>query len=255
MPRLTVSMPVKVCLRIRPPGSRLAHVVGIEIAVQGEILAPEAAGDVEQQVFVAVVVVGHQAVGIVARGGDQQAEARHAAGAGDGEAALAVAAAFGEQIQLRRGLGLAGDEIDHAGVRIRSVDRRLRAAHHIDVVHRLAGDVGEIEAQPAAEADHRHAIDLHQAQIGIAAADEQAGHAAGRAGLIERHAGQVAQQVHGEGLVGRAHARVGNHVHAGGLQRSWGTSMVEPTTCTESTRGAISSWMSAASVERQRCAC
>ena len=96
-------MPLKVCLGSEPQAPGCADFVGIEIAVQREALAAETAGDVEQHVFVAIVVIGHQAIGIVARGGDQQAEAGDGARAGDGEAAFAVAAAFGQQIELRRG--------------------------------------------------------------------------------------------------------------------------------------------------------
>ena len=87
-------------LGIGTPGAGLADFVGIEVAVHGEALAAETAGEVEQHVFVAVIVVGHQAIGIVARGGDQQAEAGDGPRAGDGEAALVVAAAFGQQIEL-----------------------------------------------------------------------------------------------------------------------------------------------------------
>ena len=71
---------------------------------------------------------------------------------------LLVRAAFGQQIELRRGARLARHEIDHAAVGVRAVDRRLRAANHLDAVQRFGGDVGEIEG--AAESVHRDAIDL-----------------------------------------------------------------------------------------------
>src|ERR1035441_2790469 len=159
-------------------------------------LASKAPGDVEQHVLVAVIVVGHQAIGIVARCRDQQAEARNGPGAGDGEAALVVAAAFGQYIELGSGFGAARDEIDDTRVGIGAVDGGLRAADDIDMVDGFARDVSEIKTQAATETNHRDAVDFHQVQVGIAAAQEEAGHAAGGAGLIERHAGKVAQQVH-----------------------------------------------------------
>ena len=205
-------------LGIGTPGAWLAHFAGIEVTVHGKALAAETPREIPQHVFVAVIVVDHQAVIIVVRGGNQQAEAGDGPCSGDGEAALVVAAAFGQDIELRRGARLAGDEIDDAGVGIGAVDGGLRAAHDIDMVHRLAGDLGEIETQAAAESNHRDAVDFHQIQVGIAAAQEEAGDAARGAGLIERHAGKVTQQVHGEGLVAAAHAARRNHVGTGRLQ-------------------------------------
>ena len=86
------------------------------------------------------------------------------------------------------------------------------------MVDRFARDVSEIETQAATESNHRDTIDFHQVQVGIAAAQEEAGHAAGGAGLIERHAGKVAQQVHREGFIARPYTAAGNRVHAGSLQ-------------------------------------
>ena len=86
------------------------------------------------------------------------------------------------------------------------------------MVDGFARDVSEVKAQAATETNHRDAVDFHQVQVGVAAAQEEAGHAAGGAGLIERHAGKVAQQVHRKGLIARPHAAAGNHIHAGGLQ-------------------------------------
>ena len=95
-------MPGNVRFGIRAPCARLADLVGIEVAVQGEPLAAETARDVEQHVFIAIVAVGHRPVGIDARGGSRDAEARDRAAAADAEAPLVVAAAFGQQVELRR---------------------------------------------------------------------------------------------------------------------------------------------------------
>ena len=78
--------------------------------------------------------------------------------------------------------------------------------------------MGEIEAQPAAETNHRDAVDPYQVHVGVAAAQEQAADAAERTGLVEGHARYIAQQVHGEGFVALAHLFGGDHVHAGRLR-------------------------------------
>ncbi len=76
--------------------------------------------------------------------------------------------------------------------------------------------MGEIETSP--EGVYGNAVDLDQVQVGIAAAQEQAGHASRGAGLIERHAGNVAQQVHRKGFIARPHTAARNYIHTGRLQ-------------------------------------
>src|SRR5215472_5112257 len=126
------------------------------------------------------------------------------------EAVLVVAAAFGEQVELRRCARAAGDEVDDAGVSVRTVNRRLRAADEVDVVDGLAGDVRKIET--AAERVDRDTVDLHQREVGVAAAKEQAGDRAGSTRLVERNARNIPQQVGGDWLVALAHLLAGNQV-------------------------------------------
>ena len=59
-------------------------------------MASEAAGEVHHHILIAVIVILHHTIRIVARSGYQQAEAGDGSAAGDGETALVVAAAFGQ---------------------------------------------------------------------------------------------------------------------------------------------------------------
>ena len=93
--------------------------------------------------------------------------------AGDAEAALGEGAAFGQQVEFGTTRRLARDEIDDAGVGVRSVDGGLRPANHLDVVERFGRNVREIEG--AAERIDGDAIDLDQVEVGISAAQEEAG--------------------------------------------------------------------------------
>ena len=73
------------------------------------------------------------------------------------------------------------------------------------------------EIEVAAEAIHRHAIDLDQVECGIAAADEQPGHAPGGARLAEGQARHFAQQVNRQGLVALADFLARYDAHAAAL--------------------------------------
>ncbi|MNS09146.1 hypothetical protein D3C72_406200 [compost metagenome] len=98
----------------------------------------------------------------------------------------------------RRG-DLAGDDVDDPAHRIRTVERRHRAAHHLDALDHVGRDpVQVLAAQVGAIADVARvadppAVHQHQGIVVGQAADGDLGHGAGRADAAG-HAGQTAQQ-------------------------------------------------------------
>ena len=180
-------------LRVGAPRAGLANLVGIEIAVQRKHLPPEVPHDIQQQVFIVIVAVGDGAVRVQARRRGRDPKTRQPAGARNAEAAFVVAATLRQDVDGGRRVRLARHKVDHAAVGVWPVDGRLRAADHLHAVQRLGGNVREIEI--AAEGIHRHAIDLHQVESRISAADEQPGQAPGGPRLAEDQARHLAQQV------------------------------------------------------------
>ena len=202
-------------LGVGSPRAGLPGLVGIEISVQRKHLPAEVPGDVQQQVFVAITAVGDGAVRRQARRRGRDPETGQPAGAGDAEAPLVVAAALRQDVDGGRRIRLARHKIDGAAVGVWPVDGRLRAANHLHAVQRLGRNVREIEV--AAECIDRHAIDLHQVERGVSAADEQPGHTPGGARLAEGQARHFPQQVDGQGLVALADLLARNNVHAAAL--------------------------------------
>src|SRR5262245_35855844 len=85
------------------------------------------------------------------------------------------------------------EELQHAGHSVGAVDRALRAANQFDARGVVGGQIGEI-VRPAGVV-HRRAVDQDFGVIGLAAANEEPGHAASPARLRGRHAGREPQRV------------------------------------------------------------
>src|SRR3546814_10244926 len=87
--------------------------------------------------------------------------------------------------ETRRGVvGLAGENMDNAADRIRTPQRRARAAHDFDALDLLGRQMREVE-QPRAGGSDAHAVDQDQGLVGIGATQKnrrrRAGAAIGRA--------------------------------------------------------------------------
>ena len=204
-----------VVIGIRSPGAGLADAIRIEIAMEVQRLAAEAAQQVEHQVLIVIVAIGHRAVVVEARSRGGDAEPGHSGAAGDTKSTLLVSAAFGEDIEVGRGAGFAGDEVDHPRVGILAGRGGLRTANHLDAIQFLGRNVGEIEGP--AETIDRNAVDLHQIEIVVAAAQIERGEAAGKPGLADGHPGQITQQVDGLRLVALADLFTGDDAGAAAL--------------------------------------
>src|SRR5207248_8626605 len=94
----------------------LADVAGVEVSVSGETLAARIAGEREEQVFVVVVAVRHQAVVIEARKIRPDSEAAHRARAPQRKAPFIVTAALGQRIEFQLLFGRARNEIHYTAV-------------------------------------------------------------------------------------------------------------------------------------------
>ncbi len=119
--------------------------------------------------------------------------ARHA-----GQARGAEHRARQAERQFRRAVSRAGalaaDQVDHAADGAGAVQARHRPAHHLDsfeVVQRVGTEIER--AARIGRVVHRHAVTQHQHVVGIGAAHEHAGIAAGAAGLHHPHAGDGTQ--------------------------------------------------------------
>src|SRR5205814_6857249 len=121
-----------------------ADVAGVEVYVSGETLADRIAGEREEQVFVVVVAVRHQAVVIEARKIRPDSEAAHRARAPQRKAPFIVTAALGQRIEFQLLFGRARNEIHYTAVSVRSVNRRLRSANNFYVIQKVRGDVSEV---------------------------------------------------------------------------------------------------------------
>ena len=99
----------------------------------------------------------------------------------------------------------AGNDIDHPRQRIRAVDCRLRPAHHLNAIHHIGIQIGEIEAATAkiGRVIHRHAIYQHQRKIGFATAYGYRRQATRTSLLFHQQARQGLQQIGNRGLVQR----------------------------------------------------
>ncbi len=89
------------------------------------------------------------------------------------------------------------EQLHDARHRVGAEERRVRAAHHFHAFEVLGRQVGEVEG--AARLVERDAVEQHRVVVALAAAHEQAGHTAGRAGLDDRGARRGPHQVHDEG--------------------------------------------------------
>src|SRR3546814_5434240 len=65
----------------------------------------------------------------------------------------------------------AGEDLDHAADRFRTIEARARAAHDLDAVDLVDRQVLE-RRQPGADRAHAHAIDQHQHLVGFGAAHD-----------------------------------------------------------------------------------
>ncbi len=202
-------------LGVRAPRAGLARLVGIEISVQRECLPAEVPRDVQQQALVAITAVGDGTVRRQARRRGRNPKTRQPSRARNAEAAFVVAATLRQDVDGGRRVRLARHKIDRAAVGVWPVDGRLRAADHLHPVQRLGGNVREIEV--AAEAVHRHPIDLHQVEGRISAADEQPRQPPGGARLAEGQARHFPQQVDRQRLVALADLLARNNADAAAL--------------------------------------
>ncbi len=117
-----------------------------------------------------VITIGYRAIIIQTRSRRRDAKATQRSRSAQGKTALIVAPALGEHVQRHVLARLARHEIHHTGVRISAIDRRLRSANHFDVIQKIRGNVRKIDV--AAKAVDGNPIDLHQAEIVVAAADK-----------------------------------------------------------------------------------
>src|SRR3546814_7561612 len=88
----------------------------------------------------------------------------------------------------------AGEDLDHAADRFRTIEARARAAHDLDAVDLVDRQVLE-RRQPGADRAHAHAIDQHQHLVGFGAAHEDVAQLAVAALVADVDAGAAAQQV------------------------------------------------------------
>src|SRR5690606_8838978 len=176
----------------------------------GEAQALAAQGGVAAQAEIAVLVavaVGVMGEGLgvgggettqpLVAGGDAEAAVFAAAAEGAAETVAAVAAGM----QAGRGGGrVAGEDVDHAGNRVRTPDRGARTAHDLDALDLVQRQVGEVEHALAGRG-HADAVHQHQCVGGVAAAQEDGAGAARAAGAGQLDADLAGQQVaQGRGL-------------------------------------------------------
>ena len=95
-------------------------------------------------------------------------------------------------LRLRR-RPAAREQLDDAGHRVGSVERGIGAAHELDAIEVLRGDVAEIER--AARLVQRNAVEQHLGVVALAAADEERRHRAETAGAHDRRPRRVAQEI------------------------------------------------------------
>src|SRR3546814_8642644 len=93
-----------------------------------------------------------------------------AADAGAGLAQAVAADAF-THAGRERAVVAAGEDLDHAADRFRTIEARARAAHDLDAVDLVDRQVLE-RRQPGADRAHAHAVDQHQHLVGFGAAQE-----------------------------------------------------------------------------------
>jgi hypothetical protein len=118
-------------------------------------------------------------------------------------------------------LRAARDDIDHAGQRVGTVNRGLRAAHHLDALHAVGIEVGKIKTAAAKVAGiiHRDAVHQHQREVGFTAAYGHRRQTAGAALLLNQQAGQGFEQVGDRGFIQRLDLLRIQHRHRGGQCR------------------------------------
>src|SRR3546814_4630995 len=86
--------------------------------------------------------------------------------------AQAVAADACTHAGRERTVVAAGEDLDHAADRFRTIEARARAAHDLDAVDLVDRQVLE-RRQPGADRAHAPAIDQHQHLVGFGAAHEE----------------------------------------------------------------------------------
>ncbi len=116
----------------------------------------------------------------------------------------------GRPVRMRiHWVGAFREELDHTRHRIRSVERRKRAAHDFDAIQVVGREVAEVER--AARLVDRNAVDHHLVVVALAAADEERRHAAGRARANDHRARRRAQKIRDERLAPRLEILGGKH--------------------------------------------
>ncbi len=120
----------------------------------------------------------------------------------------AVAAAFDGGIDTRRPAALARDDVDDATDRIRSIERALRPAQHLDALDRRRRKHREVEiAAGVCGIVGANAVDQHQRLPGIAAAQADRRRRARPARLADVEARNGAQRIDQRGGIGRGDRR------------------------------------------------
>ena len=172
--------------------------VGVQRCV-AEGLGAERGFSAQAEVGVAIAIVvaieiegrrigrGKSAQLIVAKG---HAEGVVAGAQRDAAAVLAIAAAMRAHGET---LGLAGEDLDHATDRVRTPERRARAAHDLDALDLVERKMREIEHALGGGRD-THAVDQHKRVIRIGAAQEHRAGLARTAGARNVHAGLLPEQ-------------------------------------------------------------
>ena len=130
-------------------------------------------------------------------------------------------AAFGKEVETRPALWPARHKIDHTAQSIRSVDRALRPAGHLNFLQQVSWNVRKIVEPAEVERVHRHTVDLHQIVFGISAAGKERSHRTALPALREHHARQLPQQVHRLRFVPFPQFQAGNYTGAAAHLCGW----------------------------------
>ena len=146
-----------------------------------------------RDVLLVLAVEGLDAVGAVTGAGQRVGEQVAATTHGAVGVVAAEATAAARQLHARTAGARSREELDDAGHRVGAIEHARWAAHDLDAIEVVGAERGEVEC--AAGVVHRHAVDEHLGELALAAANEQRGRAAVRAGLHDGHAGHLAQRV------------------------------------------------------------
>jgi hypothetical protein len=177
---------------------RLALAVGVAGAgpQRRAVAEDDADAGVERRLVKRVMVrqdVLERAFGAAIGGAELVVEAAPRAAEHAGVAAPAVEAAAFDRLRRVARRRAPGDHLHHRSDRVRSVQRRLTAAHDLEAIDLRRRHAAEVELA-AARVD-AHAVDQHQVVVRLAAAREQRRQRALTAGALDVEAGHHPQHI------------------------------------------------------------